>query len=625
MHILTGLFPNQVLQRDRRGFATIIAAGRATATGPVLVTIQGLRGFAKPRRAGHARGGRFSVKLPGLPVGGPYRIALHCGAEGTVVEGVRVGDVWLLAGQSNMQGYGDLATGLRRAPDVFALTMAGVWMPAEEPIHLLQESSDPVHTGETITAAQAVVARRDALLGAGPGLPFAAAMARRTGVPQGLIACAHGGSSLTQWDPALKQQGGRSLYGSMFKAWHRTGQPVAGLLWYQGESDANENDCERYTTRFVRFTRALRRDLTHARLPVLTVQLGRLMGGGPAAVRAWNRIQEQQRLMPTVLDHCGVVPAVDLPLSDNIHLSGAAQQRIGLRLARLASRLVHKDRRESAPPAIASVQRRRTVTQNGIVYEVKFSGVSGGLHGRVEQAFALVDAEHRIVDAIIRTEWTGGDCLRIIAWPNLVKAGARLMYGHGCNPPALLADDRDCAVPITGPLRIAGEMLAGPGISAWQGGITVHPDRLAKLDAARVARLASQDEHITAGEPQWPEFINHHTRWIGTHGVACFVTEFESAAATRILGFGYDGPVRLWLDGKEIHSNPKGTNPCLADHHLVPVTLMPGRHRLALAMDVNGGQAWGFTLRWLAPDDGTPPGAHRWPVCIMANKSCPTV
>jgi sialate O-acetylesterase len=616
MHILTGLFPNQILQRDRRGFATITATGRTIATGSVMVIVKGLRGFAKPRRAGLARGGRFSVKLSRLPVGGPYRIELRCGGESTVVDGVRVGDVWLLAGQSNMQGYGDIATGLRRAPDVFALTMSGVWMPAEEPVHLLEESSDPAHTAETITPEQAAVARRDALLGAGPGIPFAAEMVRRTGVPQGLIACAHGGSSLTQWDAALKKQGGRSLYGSMFKTWQSTGQPVAGMLWYQGESDANETACELYTKRFVRFVRALRRDLKQTRLPVLTVQLSRIMGAGEGSIRPWNRIQEQQRLMPNLLDRCGVVPAVDLPLSDNIHLSGAAQRRLGLRLARLASRLVHQDRSEPAPPAIARVKRLRLPNQNGIFYEVKFSNVVGGLHGQVEQAFSLVDADHRIVDAIIRTEWIGGDRLRIIAWPNLAKPGARLMYGHGCNPPALLADDRDFAVPVTGPLRIEGEMVAGPGMNAWQGGITVHPEILAKLDAASTARLAAQDDYITSGEPHWPEFINHHPRWVGKRGVACFVTEFESAAAQFVLGFGYDGPVRLWLDGKEIHSNPKGTNPCIADHHLIPIRLKPGRHRLALALDVNGGQAWGFTLRWLAPDDGAVPGTHHWPTPV---------
>src|SRR5687767_8286881 len=44
----------------------------------------------------------------------------------------------------------------------------------------------------------------DFQLFAGLALPFAVAMARRTGVPVGLVPCAHGGTSMTQWDPASR-------------------------------------------------------------------------------------------------------------------------------------------------------------------------------------------------------------------------------------------------------------------------------------------------------------------------------------------------------------------------------------------------------------------------------------
>jgi hypothetical protein len=69
--------------------------------------------------------GKFSAQLNGLPAGGLYRIEFCCGVESVAVEGVRVGDVWLLAGQSNMQGTGDPATALRRAPGAFSATMSG--------------------------------------------------------------------------------------------------------------------------------------------------------------------------------------------------------------------------------------------------------------------------------------------------------------------------------------------------------------------------------------------------------------------------------------------------------------------------------------------------------------------
>src|SRR4051812_30407816 len=59
-------------------------------------------------------------------------------------------DVWVLAGQSNMQGCGLLCNPM--LPDssasderVLNFTMAGHWQVAEEPLHPLWESYTPVH------------------------------------------------------------------------------------------------------------------------------------------------------------------------------------------------------------------------------------------------------------------------------------------------------------------------------------------------------------------------------------------------------------------------------------------------------------------------------------------------
>jgi hypothetical protein len=193
------------------------------------------------------------------------------------------------------------------------------------------------------------------------------------------------------------------------------------------------------------------------------------------------------------------------------------------------------------------------------------------------------------------------------------------MYGHGTNPAALLRDDRDWAIPVTGPLPIEGEPLRGPGLVVWAGGHRVHQTQLDQLDAEKVAALACQEPIRNGGENYWPEFLNLHSHWIGHCGVACFMTEYEVVSAQKLLlGFGYDGPVRLWLDSREIHSDRNGINPCVPDHHTVSVRLTPGRHRLALAIDVNGGGAWGFALRWLQTGKHTRPVSYPWPVCALA-------
>ncbi|MEI7534280.1 MAG: sialate O-acetylesterase [Verrucomicrobiae bacterium] len=614
MHIHHGLLPNQILQRNHRGLASATVTGETTQLGKVTATIRGLRGW-KAKKVGVAKRGKFSAQLNGLPVGGPYRIEFCCGVESVVVDGVRVGDVWLLAGQSNMQGIGDLATALRRAPGVFSATMSGRWAAAVEPIHLMEESPDPVHTTRTVSDQDAEKLRCAANTGAGPALSFAAEMFRRTGVPQGLIPCAHGGTSLTQWSPALKHEAGKSLYGSMLRAWRATGQPVAGLLWYQGESDATEQDAAIYIKRFTHFIRSVRCDLNQRQLPVLTVQIGRVVNEASSRARAWNSVQEQQRQMPEKIARVGVVPAVDLPLCDPIHLSGDGQRRLGLRLARLASRLVHGDRKELPPPQILCARRvRESIPQTPeSLYEIRCANVVGGLRGPADHAVTLVDANHKIVEGVFRVRLEG-DRLLVHVWTACLKPGLRFMYGHGCNPSALVTDGRDLALPVAGPLKIENEYAYGPAVVKWAGGETIHSEKLANLSVASAATLAQMDAPRIHGDTWWPAFMNFHERWAGRSGVACCTAEVEIKSAARLLiGLGYDGPIRVWLDDLEIHHNPNGINPVVADEAVVAVRLAAGKHRLTVAMDLNGGLAWGFTLRWLCVDGYADPNKLVWP------------
>jgi sialate O-acetylesterase len=96
-------------------------------------------------------------------------------------------------------------------PLVRNLEMSGVWRQAEEPLHWLPESPDPVHWWG-MTAEQRAefipTYRRDRDRGAGLGLPFAKHLVEATGVPVGLVPVAHGGTNMDQWDPAKRDQGG---------------------------------------------------------------------------------------------------------------------------------------------------------------------------------------------------------------------------------------------------------------------------------------------------------------------------------------------------------------------------------------------------------------------------------
>ena len=61
---------------------------------------------------------------------------------------------------------------------------------------------------------------------------------------------------------------------------------------------------------------------------------------------------------------------------------------------------------------------------------------------------------------------------------------------------------------------------------------------------------------------------------------------------------GYDGPVKAWIDGKEVYYDPKGTNPANVDKARVQFSASKGEHEILVALDTNTGNAWGIYLRF---------------------------
>ncbi len=65
---------------------------------------------------------------------------------------------------------------------------------------------------------------------------------------------------------------------------------------------------------------------------------------------------------------------------------------------------------------------------------------------------------------------------------------------------------------------------------------------------------------------------------------------------------GYDGPVKVWLDGREVFHDPNGTNPAIAGAARISLRAGRGEHELVVALGSNGGRAWGIYLRFERKD-----------------------
>ncbi len=421
-------------------------------------------------------------KLRGVPTGGPYTVTVaFATAEGirqTVSVGpVFVGDLWVLAGQSNMEGVADLVDVQPPDAKVTSLGMDGKWAVAVEPLHWLVDSPDPVHSGDPATRAErSAQQHKHRTKGAGLGLPFAVAMVQATGVPVGLVPTAHGGTSMAQWDPARKNEGGNSLYGSMLRQIQLAGGKVKGVLWYQGESDANPEASKIFERVFTDFIAAVRADLGQPDLPFYYVQIGRFVRDGDPA--DWNRVQEAQRVIADRVANTAVVTAIDQALDDPIHVGTEGQKRAGERLARIALRQLF-GQAAGMPPAFATQQflgrvgatiptfDRVVLGPNGTL-EVRFRGVnvvapppSGiasaptGLTPATHIAgFSIRDAAGALVPLIYEAKVGRGLDTVVLKLAKAVPPGSFLWYGYGFDPYCNLVDGADMAVPVFGPVAL---------------------------------------------------------------------------------------------------------------------------------------------------------------------------
>src|SRR5262249_44268940 len=263
-----------------------------------------------------------------VPTGGPYQLSATVkvgGKEQMLTVGpLFVGDLWVLAGQSNMIGYGDLIDVTPPHPQVMALGTDGRWMQARDPLHW------------------EINAR------AGLGLPFAVMLVRQTKVPVGLMPCARGGS-MAQWSPTKKGEGGRDLYGPMLLQIQRAGGRVKGLLWWHGENEGEkEATSKAYPTAFPAFIAGFREDLHQPDLPLYFLRVSRLVYD-KIDPKARNPVREIKRLIPERVPHTAFVAAIDLELDDLGHVGTRGLKRVGRRLALVALRELYGQEGATTP------------------------------------------------------------------------------------------------------------------------------------------------------------------------------------------------------------------------------------------------------------------------------------
>jgi hypothetical protein len=189
---------------------------------------------------------RFRARLA-APAGGWYRLEIRLSDHGrivseTTVEHVGVGEVFVIAGQSNAANHGE---GRQQSTNPCVVAFGNAhWQPANDP--------EPGATGN-----------------GGSFLPaFGDAMAQKFKVPIGLVAIGVGATSVRQWLPkddavAAPPDTGHNVVCIGSNSWVSTGElfnritevekqlgprGFRAVLWHQGESDSHEPPDRQITT-----------------------------------------------------------------------------------------------------------------------------------------------------------------------------------------------------------------------------------------------------------------------------------------------------------------------------------------------------------------------------------------
>ena len=521
-HALTvaGPFNDRVYQRGDDGTAAIEinAADFAPGAGTLRAAARDGSGkiIAEVSTLISAAGDGGSVSRLTLPTGGPYEIAVnvHAGVaegerllESQTISGILVGDLWVMAGQSNMEGCSRMENVETPSPMVHVFELGNNWRVAADPLCDFARAADPVHWRTTLgdsdlhrrataalnsaginpagfttrkmpisnparnalraagidskelieslrpTAADALAAEQFRSFGAGLGVAFGKELYSRSSVPVGLFFAANGGTSMEQWDPELSKFGGESLYGSMISRINSLGGRVAGFLWYQGENDSLFPEAtRRYTENTVHFFESVRRDLG-SDLPILLVQLARQYdNSGQRDPELWNDIQRQQLELEKNVPRTAMAVAINENLSDFIHVDALGQRALGRSLAKLAAIVVHGDTSLQPGPRFRSAE---LLPGDPPRLRLSFSGVNGALaFGEHHPEFILRNADGaRLPVLALSPDPEHPDALLLtLAAP--LPPDATVQYGAGFNPLAGIDDDEGMQLPAFGPIDL---------------------------------------------------------------------------------------------------------------------------------------------------------------------------
>lgn len=440
---MRGIVSGMVMQRNEHDISEILISDvdqifAATYSGAQ----SGILAYEKEQQG-------FKVK--GIPVGGPYTVRIN----EEEFHDIYVGDLWILAGQSNMEGVGWLTKEdeeFSGEEDIRAFYMQDEWGVAKHRLHRPWLAVDKVHT-EVLPCAYGDDREKR---GVGPGLAFAQKMKEFTKVPQGVICCAHGGTTMAQWNPDLKDQGtDKSLFAAMVRRFRVNGSHVKGMFWYQGCSEAMAHQNECFRANMERFFSAVREEC--GMIPIVQVQIGNItIVEREPWDRDWTDLREQQRTMANYIPLLDTISAISYATDDAVHLCSNDQKKVGAIAAESMQALLTSEPEYLLAPVYKSHRIYGALLEGYSVIDIEYDNVYGALQAEGKPSgFAISCAkDHLTHKQVCNISLEGNHVLVRVGLKPEQLENWQLFYGFGVNPYCNITDSHGRKIPAMGPIPL---------------------------------------------------------------------------------------------------------------------------------------------------------------------------
>lgn len=230
--------------------------------------------------------------------------------------------LFILAGQSNMAGRGFVeAEDTISSPDILTIDENNNWILAKEPLHFYQKR----------------------LKGLGCGLSFAKELKKAipNSIKIGIIPCAIGGSSIEQWigDSILYNVKLKSNFVEKVAIARNVGV-IKGILWHQGEANANMKGLIKYKQQLSVLFNDFRNYIGDVTIPIMIGELGRYAIPNEKQEN-WDKINCIINEYAISDSNCFVVSSIGLShKGDHVHFNTVAQRELGKRFANTYKKLI---------------------------------------------------------------------------------------------------------------------------------------------------------------------------------------------------------------------------------------------------------------------------------------------